>query len=64
MFMGGEWYAKRYRFICGPHEIKFRKRWNQPGLVGGYWHLISGWQERSEKLYSAAEEVAKEIRAK
>ena len=33
--------------------------WNEPGLVGGYWYLTSGWQDRSKRLYSAAADVEK-----
>ncbi|HUT32963.1 MAG TPA: hypothetical protein VNE39_05760, partial [Planctomycetota bacterium] len=28
------------------------------GVVGATWYLLSGWQERSERLYAAAAEVA------
>ena len=29
-----------------------------PGLVGYTWYLLSGWQERSERLYALAADVA------
>ena len=35
--------------------------WNWPGSLGYNWYVGSGWQERSEKLYAAAAEVAKAI---
>ena len=38
--------------------------WQIAGGMGYYFYVGSGWQERSEKLYSAAAEVAKAIGAK
>ncbi|HUU43573.1 MAG TPA: glycoside hydrolase domain-containing protein [Planctomycetota bacterium] len=35
--------------------------WNWPGSLGYNWYVGSGWQERSEKLYSAAAEVARAL---
>ena len=37
-------------------------RWT-PGVVGHYWFLASGWQQRSEELYGLAGEVARKIGA-
>ncbi|GAH35038.1 unnamed protein product, partial [marine sediment metagenome] len=36
-------------------------RW-KPGQVGYRWFLHSGWQQRSDKLYALASEVAKVLR--
>ncbi len=38
--------------------------WQAPGVMGYYWYVGSGWQERSEKLYSAAAEVAEKLEVK
>ncbi len=35
--------------------------WQAPGVMGYYWYVGSGWQGRSEKLYSAAAEVAEKL---
>jgi hypothetical protein len=35
-------------------------RW-APGTAGHAWFLTSGWQERSEKLYSLAGEVERKL---
>jgi len=32
--------------------------WQVPGVLGHEWYVGSGWQDRSEKLYAAAAEVA------
>lgn len=32
-----------------------------PGVAGHAWFLSSGWQERSERLYALAGEVAKAL---
>ena len=35
--------------------------WQRPGVVGHQYYVGSGWQQRSEQLYSAAADVAKRI---
>ncbi len=35
--------------------------WQGSGNVGSYWYLLSGWQERSGKLFDAAAEVASRL---
>ena len=37
--------------------------WQDSGNVGYYWYLISGWQERSGRLFDAAAEVAARLAA-
>jgi hypothetical protein len=37
--------------------------WQDSGNVGHYWYLISGWQERSGKLFDTAAEVASRLAA-
>ena len=53
--------------MCGHHTCGFVKRehhgwWGNPGQVGWRWYLISGWRERSGKLYALSAEVAKALR--
>ncbi len=36
--------------------------WQTPGSLGSDWYTGSGWQERSQKLYSIAAEIAKAIK--
>ena len=35
--------------------------WSSPGQVGALWYVSSGWQKRSEELYTTAAEVARII---
>ena len=35
--------------------------WNDPGVAGNAWFACSGWQERSQKLYAAAADVARAL---
>lgn len=44
---------------CGFARTSHHSWWSDPGQVGWRWYLTSGWQERSEKLFDAAGEVAK-----
>jgi len=35
--------------------------WTAPGVFGSHWYISSGWEDRAEKLFSAAAEVAGKI---
>ena len=64
--------AERNRAVVmglSPHKVegfldaasyKRTHDWQDLGNVGCYWFLLSGWQERSARLYDLAAEVAKE----
>ena len=47
---------------AGTHYVFTATSWRgSPALVGGTWFLGSGWQQRSEKLYTLAGEVQKKL---
>ncbi|MFB3892388.1 MAG: glycoside hydrolase domain-containing protein [Phycisphaerae bacterium] len=37
--------------------------WIAPPIFGSHWYISSGWEERSRKLFDAAEEVARKLDA-
>jgi hypothetical protein len=53
------------RLQLGPHyDFDDPHAWGWPVLNGHLWYVQSGWQERSEKLYSLAGEIARKLDAK
>jgi hypothetical protein len=49
--------------LCGfgPSGLSNHSWWSGPGQVGRMWWLGSGWQQRSDELYSTAGEVAAKL---
>jgi hypothetical protein len=50
-------------FTCGyaRPSLLVHEWWSTPGLVGYCWTIGSGWQERTEALFTVAAEVERAV---